>query len=101
MEKGLQIANDHNLYPLELKLDSTDVINIIFNGHELQMVDNPGEANVSEKLSMRHNFRKENQIAHMMAKETSNKDPVRTPKSDNLDMARAKSVLNIDPSSEA
>ncbi|KAK4359804.1 hypothetical protein RND71_022033 [Anisodus tanguticus] len=35
LEKGLQLANKRNLYPIEIELDSTEAINAVFNGNEL------------------------------------------------------------------
>ncbi|KAK4342695.1 hypothetical protein RND71_038511 [Anisodus tanguticus] len=81
LEKGLQIALERNLYPLEIKLDSTDAINAIFNGHDLftNIVSScrwliiQGKQTSAKELLVRHNFREGNQIAHLMAKEASNK----------------------------
>ncbi|KAK4368229.1 hypothetical protein RND71_012021 [Anisodus tanguticus] len=80
LEKGLQIANGRNLYPLELETDSTEAINAILNGHEHSNLVSScrwlilqGKTQSLKELSVRHNFREGNQIAHRLAKEASSK----------------------------
>lgn len=70
--RGLQVAQNHNLIPLEVNTDSLAIINMLGNGNA--RYDNficqcRYIISRMEKVVLKHVFREQNQVAHMLAKE--------------------------------
>ncbi|XP_019258895.1 PREDICTED: uncharacterized protein LOC109237091 [Nicotiana attenuata] len=70
IHEGMKIAIQYNLFPLEIETDSTDAIHALNNDH-LVMANIIHACRLlmlqRKDLSLRHNFREGNQVAHLLA----------------------------------
>lgn len=69
--EGLKLMMEHNLRPLEINIDSKEIINMIHKGN---MLYNPiiNECRLLIRNlrgpAVHHNFREQNRVAHILAK---------------------------------